>query len=275
MKANCGFPIQKPRGSHSFDLALNTINVLFGKDPLPHSNMSTALDVLPNEVINGIGLCLPRGSLAKLAQCSSHFYAMCIELLYSHCTVKDQEMLGRLINTILNRAVIGPSIRWLDLRQFNWNAFCISSCRKPTSRTLFKKAISVQNNLSSWNISRWTNGSYYVSSWTLITVLLCLVPELKVLALPALEPERHFHGYFSRGSHYDVSTFSGFVELIGKYQQCILQDRLPLMVLTKLESVTIGTEFYDRKAELHFIMPLINLRSVKRVKVFSLCYHGR
>ncbi|TGO63863.1 hypothetical protein BCON_0010g00280 [Botryotinia convoluta] len=238
--------------------------------------MPRTLDGLPEEVIIGIGLCLPRDSLVMLAQCSNHFYAACIELLYSHCTVRNRTNLEQLINTILNGSVIGASIRWLDLRQIDWNEFCISGRLETTSLFLFKKAVLVQNNLASWNISTWTNASWRdISCWTLITVLLCLVPELRVLALPALEPERHNHGYFSRGSHYDVSIFSDFIARLAKDQQTESPDHAPLRVLANLESITIGTEFYNREAELHFIMPLRILRSVKRFKVCSMCYHGR
>ncbi|TEY46857.1 hypothetical protein BOTCAL_0312g00140 [Botryotinia calthae] len=182
-------------------------------------------------------------------------------------------MLKELINTILNRPVIGPSIRWLDLRHFDWNDLCFIPPWKTTSLDLYKKAVSVQNNLVSWGIPTWTRGSWIdISCWALITVLLCLVPELKVLGLPALECDDQ--GYDSSGDHYEVSTFSDFIAQLTEDQHTESSDSAPLRVLTKLESITIGLDFYEKRSKLHFIMPLMVLKSVKRFKVVSMWHRS-
>ncbi|TGO14458.1 hypothetical protein BTUL_0053g00580 [Botrytis tulipae] len=233
--------------------------------------MPTTLNDLAQELIIGIGMCLPQSSLARLARCSSRYHAMCIELLYSHCTVGNRKSLKILINTVLKRSVIGPSIRWLDLRHFSWNDLCHPAPWKTNSFDLFKKAMLVQNKLTSWNISAWTGIVWMeISCWGLITVLLCLVPKLRVLGLPTLGEERRWHGVTLKGSHYEVSTFSNFIARLAEDQRTESPDIAPLRVLENLESITIAPDFYHRRTKLDSIMPLMALRSVKRFKIVSM-----
>ncbi|THV52697.1 hypothetical protein BGAL_0071g00050 [Botrytis galanthina] len=233
--------------------------------------MPTTIDDLPKELIIGIGIYLPQNSLARLARCSSRYYAMCIELLYSHCAVGNRKSLKILINTILKRSTIGPSIRWLDLRHFSWNDLCHPAPWKTSSFDLFKKAMLVQNKLSSWNISTWTGVFWMdISCWGLIIVLLCLVPELRVLGLPILGEERRWHGVTLRGSHYEVSTFSNFIARLAEDQRTESPGIAPLRVLENLESITIAPDYCHRRTTLDSIMPLMVLRSVKRFKVVSM-----
>ncbi|KAF5868477.1 uncharacterized protein Bfra_012388 [Botrytis fragariae] len=237
--------------------------------------MPITLDDLPEEIIIGIGLCLSKVSLVMLAQCSSYFYAVCIELLYYHCAVENRIILKILINTILNKPVIGRSIRWLDLRHFNWNDLCHPAPWKTTSLDLFKKATLVQKNLVSWNISTWTGAFWMdISCWALITVLLCLVPELRVLGLPTLGEERRWHGVLLRGSHCEVSAFSDFIARLVKDQRTESPEGGSLRVLTNLESITIAPDFCNRRTALDSIMPLMFLRSVKRFKAVSVWHHS-
>lgn len=234
--------------------------------------MPKTFEDLPREIITGIGQLLPKDSLARLARCSSHCYTSCIEYLYSHCTVRNRKLLKELINTILNRPVIGPSIRWLDLRHFDMKDLYSIPLWKTTSLDLYKKAVSVQNNLVSWDTPTWKPDPWMdVSCWALITVLLCLVPELKVLGLPALEPDlRDDQRYFFWGDHYEVSAFSDFIAQLTEDQRTESSDSASLRVLTKLESITIGLDFNSGRTQLNFIMPLMVLKSVKRFKVVSM-----
>ncbi|KAF7882372.1 uncharacterized protein EAF02_005735 [Botrytis sinoallii] len=237
--------------------------------------MPPTVDGLPEEIIIGIGICLPRDSLAKLAQCSSQFYAACIELLYCHCTVRNRKSLKILINTILKKSVIGPSIRWLDLRCFDSDELGRVLLWKTTSLDLFQKAILVQNKSSSWDIINWAGGVLMdISCWALITVLLCLVPKLRVLGLPSLGEERTRQGIYYKGGHYEVSTFSNFIARLARDQRTESPDSAPLRVLANLESITISPDFHHERTALDCIMPLINLRSVKRFKVVSMCHHS-
>ncbi|KAM0156124.1 hypothetical protein ACHAPG_005472 [Botrytis cinerea] len=231
--------------------------------------MAKTLEDLPREMFTSIGQFLPKDSLARLARCSNHCYTSCIEYLYSHCTVRNRKMLKELINTILNRPVIGPSIRWLDLRHFNLTDLYFIPPWKITSLDLYKKAVSVQNNLVSWDTPIWKRDSWMdISCWALITVLLCLVPELKVLGLPDLEPDlRGNQEYFLGGDYYEVSAFSNFIAQLTEDQHTESSDSASLRVLTKLESITIGLDFHPRRTQLDSIMPLMALKSVKRFKV--------
>ncbi|KAF7946167.1 hypothetical protein EAE96_009170 [Botrytis aclada] len=224
--------------------------------------MPGTLDGLPGELIIRIGLFLPRKSLARLTRCSSHYYALCIELLYSHCTVKNRKMLKALISIIVKKSIIGPSIRWLDLRKFDSYDLCDRNYCAIAKLDLFEKAKLVQKNLFDWNISDWKEPFWRkISSWALMIILFCLVPQLRVLGFPA-EVER--------GG--GLNAFSGFIARLAENQRTTSPDRA-LRVLANLESVTIGTASgLTEIADLHHIMPFMTLRSVKRFRVFHLFY---
>ncbi|KAF7931125.1 uncharacterized protein EAE97_009334 [Botrytis byssoidea] len=214
--------------------------------------MPTTLNDLAEELILGIGVFLPQSSLARLARCSSRYYAMCIELLYSHCTVGNRKSLKILIYTIIERSLIGPAfVGWIYVTLAGMT--CVA---QPRGR----------QNISTWTGIVWME----ISCWGLITVLLCLVPKLSVLGLPALGEERRWHGVTLKGSHYEVSTFSNFIARLAEDQRTESPDIAPLRVLENLESITIAPDFYHRRTRLDSIVPLMVLRSVERFKIVSM-----
>ncbi|KAK6604568.1 hypothetical protein H4I96_05150 [Botrytis cinerea] len=202
--------------------------------------MAKTLEDLPREMFTSIGQFLPKDSLARLARCSNHCYTSCIEYLYSHCTVRNRKMLKELINTILNRPVIGPSIRCIGAKQLGFLGY-------PYLEARFLDGYLMLGFDYSTSLSR---------------------SRTQGTGLPDLEPDlRGNQEYFLGGDYYEVSAFSDFIAQLTEDQHTESSDSASLRVLTKLESITIGLDFHPRRTQLNSIMPLMALKSVKRFKV--------
>ncbi|KAI9642699.1 hypothetical protein NHQ30_008430 [Ciborinia camelliae] len=233
---------------------------------------------LPPELILNVGRFLPRKSIGMLALCSSSLYENCVAMLFSDITVNSRTKLQQLIKLILARPVIGSSIRSLQLHYFYDNDLCRPCTWETNEVDLFNYALSVQNNKSSWN-------SFYqrdFSTWALIAVLLCLVPGLKILALPALET-RELIPTLQMGLHADdyylnlfprrqpeVHMFIEFIALVTEDRP----DRPHLSVLTMVEKVRIGARpgFITK---LNDAMPFIGLKSAKVFRGYGIYHFDR
>lgn len=152
------------------------------------------------------------------------------------CTVRGREQLQLMINTILYKPKLGDLVHFLDLRVLRFDLHrrlgTAGTLQRTTKAdTIVEKSLLVQAGEDTWAYF----ANRHMSTWALIAILLCLVPNLTDLKLPRINPS-------NKVGQPEALDFLLFIDKVWKAQK---SDQIPLKALSALERIFIQTDWDD------------------------------